>query len=259
MNFADPAVITKWIQVVLADLVLAGDNAVVIALAIRHLRAREQFWGRVFGTAGAVLLRVGFIAIVTYLLRIPLLQVVGGTALIWIAVKLLRAEPEQPTLDAEAGKIPDEIPSLTDPTVNTKGREPKVIPGQTLKDAVRIIIVADVIMSLDNVIAIAGVAKNNLTLAVFGLALSIPLVVWGSGLISKLMTKLPWLVWLAGGMLGYVAAHMLLADDWVISWLGGVVSPTFQYLERTVPWLFFIALTVMGWKWSDRTRIVEPA
>ncbi len=114
----------RWLQIVLIDLVLAGDNALVIALAVRTLPPHEQFWGRVWGTVGAVVLRLGFVAIVTHLLRIPLLQLVGGLVLVWIAIKLVRPADEH----VENVRV-----------------------GGSLREAIKIIIVADVVMSLDNV------------------------------------------------------------------------------------------------------------
>src|SRR4051812_48834358 len=130
MDFlTNPHFWTSWVRIVIIDLLLAGDNALVIALAVRALPPREQFWGRIWGTAGAVILRLIFITIVTFLLQIPLLRLIGGMLLIWIAVKLVR----QDTGDAD-----------------------QVRPGTTLKQAIGMIILADVVMSLDNVIAIAA-------------------------------------------------------------------------------------------------------
>jgi YjbE family integral membrane protein len=208
----------RWLQIVLIDLVLAGDNALVIALAVRTLPPREQFWGRIWGTAGAVILRLAFIAMVTFLLRIPLLQLVGGVVLVWIAIKLVRPG------HAEEGPAR---------------------PGASLREAIQIIIVADVAMSLDNVIAIAAAAKGNLVLVTFGLLLSLPLVVWGSGLLAHLMNRFRWIVWLGGGVLGYVAGEMILKDPWVIRWLGSSLSALSHVGPLTIG--FFVAF--LGWWW----------
>ena len=210
----------RWVQIVLIDLVLAGDNALVIALAVRALPQREQFWGRMWGTAGAVILRVIFVGLVTMLLRIPLLRLVGGLALVWIAVKLVR-----PSASAED----------------------QVRPGASLREAIRVIIVADVAMSLDNVIAIAGAAKGDIKLVIFGLLLSIPLVVWGSGLLARLMSHFPVIIWLGGGVLGYVAGHMILEDPWLIARLGDTLVPVFRY----IPIALGAAVAILGW-WTDR-------
>ena len=190
-----------WIgvsKIVLIDLALAGDNALVIALAVRTLPKRQQFLGRIWGTVGAVGLRLLFIAIVSYLLGIPLLQVVGGLLLIWIAIKLVRQSEEAGEGSAKA--------------------------GTTLLEAIWIIIVADVIMSLDNVIGVAGAAEGDLRLVVFGIALSIPIVVWGSGVLATLMSRYQWIILIAGGILGEVAGKMILYDHFVVNRLGAAPS-----------------------------------
>lgn len=216
----DPTFWVRWLQIVLIDLVLAGDNALVIALAVRTLPEREQLWGRIWGTGGAVFLRVIFVAIITYLLRIPLLQVVGGLVLIWIAIKLVRPAGEQ---------------------------EEQARPGASLREAIRIIIVADVAMSLDNVIAIAGAAKGDFKLVIFGLLLSIPLVVWGSGLLARLMNRFRLIIWLGGAVLGYVAGHMIFKDPLVI----GLFGKSIGMVEHNVPFVLAGAIGLLGW-WSDR-------
>jgi YjbE family integral membrane protein len=184
------------LKIVLIDLALAGDNALVIALAVRTLPKRQQFLGRIWGTAGAVGLRLLFIGIITYLLGIPLLQAVGGLLLIWIAIKLVRQ--------------------------SDGGGEGHVRQGTTLLEAIWIIIVADVVMSLDNVIGVAGAAEGDMSLVVFGIALSIPIVVWGSGVLARLMNRYPWIILIAGGILGEVAGKMIAHDHFVVSRLGEV-------------------------------------
>ena len=216
----DPTFWVRWLQIVLIDLVLAGDNALVIALAVRTLPPQEQFWGRVWGTAGAVILRLIFVAIITRLLLIPFLQLVGGLVLIWIAVKLVRP--------AAAG-------------------EEHARPGASLREAIKIIIVADVAMSLDNVIAIAGAAKGDFKLVIFGLLLSIPLVVWGSGLLAKMMNRFRLIIWLGGGVLGYVAGHMIFKDPWVIGQFGRFIAK----VDHTLPLLLGVVIALLGW-WTDR-------
>ena len=184
------------LKIVLIDLALAGDNALVIALAVRTLPKRQQFLGRIWGTVGAVGLRLLFIGIITHLLRIPLLQAVGGLLLIWIAIKLVRQS--------------DSV------------GEGHVRHGTSLLEAIWIILVADVVMSLDNVIGVAGAADGDMTLVVFGIALSIPIVVWGSGVLATLMNRYPWIILIAGGILGEVAGKMLVHDHFVVSRLGDV-------------------------------------
>jgi YjbE family integral membrane protein len=224
MDFlSDPQFWAKWGSIVLLDLVLAGDNALVIALAVRSLPARQQFLGRVFGTLGAVVLRLIFITVVTWLLGIPLLRFIGGLALVWIAYKLVAHAP---------------------------GEEGKVREGATLKEAIGIIILADVVMSFDNVMAISAAARGDLVLVIFGLALSLPLVVWGSGLLAKLMNRFPLIIWLGGGVLGWVAARMMLDDPRVIEWLSIELA---RVLHGTAPWVFGVAFTALGW-WQARAR-----
>jgi YjbE family integral membrane protein len=224
MDFlTNPEFWAKWGAIVLLDLVLAGDNALVIALAVRRLPEKQQFWGRVWGTLGAVILRMAFIAAVTWLLTIPFLRVIGGLFLVWIAYKLVAHCP--------------------DPE-NEKRR-----PGATLREAIGIIILADVVMSLDNVMAISAAARGDLVLVIFGLLFSLPLVVWGSGLLARLMNRLPLMIWLGGGVLGWVAMKMILDDPWVLGWLGDELSHALHY---AAPGVLAVALAVVGW-WFSRT------
>ena len=222
-----------WVNVgkiVLIDLALAGDNALVIALAVRTLPKRQQLLGRLWGTAGAVLLRLAFIAIISYLLRIPLLQAVGGILLVWIAIKLVRQE--------EAGG------------------EGHVRHGTTLLEAIWIIVVADVVMSLDNVIGVAGAAEGDMRLVIFGIGLSIPIVVWGSGVLATLMNRYPWIILIAAGILGEVAGKMIVHDVMVVRHLGDVPDG--------VEWALRLALAggVVLLRWlvqRRRRRVAEPA
>ena len=232
------------IKIVIIDLALAGDNALVIALAVRTLPKRQQFHGRVWGAAGAVGLRLVFIAIVSYLLFIPLLQVVGGLLLLWIAIKLVRQSDS-----GEAGG--------------------HVRHGTTLLEAIWIIIVADVVMSLDNVIGVAGAAEGDMRLVVFGIALSIPIVVWGSGLLAALMNRYPWLILVAGGILGEVAGKMIVHDAFVTKHLGtpradGLLRVGGEYAD-VVEWTIRLSLAgvimLVGWLTARRRAIGqhEPA
>ena len=183
----DAEFLVRLAGIILIDLTLAGDNALVIALAVRTLPRRLQFWGRIWGTVGAVGLRLAFIGVATYLLAIPYLQAVGGLLLLWIAYKLVR--PQQ-----------------------AHGEGHGVRQGATLKEAIWIIIVADAVMSLDNVLAVAAAAHGEMALVVIGIGLSLPLVVWGSALLSVCMERWPWIIWLGGGVLGYVAGEMIMRD-----------------------------------------------
>ena len=208
-------------SIVVIDLLLAGDNAVVIALAVRSLPPREQFFGRMFGTVGAVVLRVALIALATVLLTIPFMQLAGGLALVWIALKLVR-----PSANGEV-----------------HGR-----PGRSLYQAIRIIVFADLVMSLDNVLGVAAAAHGDLRLVVFGIALSVPIVVWGSGLVSRLMARFNWVVWIGGGILGYVAGEMLFADPLVARWINGTSA-----LAYAISLMLALAIAAVGW-WGERAR-----
>lgn len=213
-------------KIVLIDLALAGDNALVIALAVRTLSPRQQFQGRIWGTAGAVGLRLAFIFIVTYLLAIPLLQVVGGLLLVWIALKLVLQS------DAHEGG--------------------QVRQGTTLLGAIWVILVADVIMSLDNVIGVAAAAEGDMRLVVFGIGLSIPIVVWGSGVLARLMNRHPWIILVAGGILGEVAGKMMLHDHFVTRRFGDVPDG----VEYAVRIALALAIVLVGWLVTRRRAAV---
>lgn len=222
----DPEFWARLASIVLIDLSLAGDNALVIALAVRSLPAREQWLGRVWGTAAAVGLRLAFIAIVSALLTIPLLRLAGGLLLLWIAVKLVKP-----------GGV----------------EEGEVRHGASLRQAVWIIVVADVTMSLDNVLAVAAAARGDLLLVAFGIALSLPIVVWGSGFLARLMTHQAWIIWIGGGVLGYVAGEMITDDPLVRAWLGDHADT----IDDPLSLLLAIGLTLLGW-WLARSASSRP-
>src|SRR5699024_3743552 len=166
-----------FFNIIILDLVLSGDNAVVIGMAARKLPDRQRKQVMLYGTGAAVLLRVTLTLIAVWLLKVPLLKTVGGLLLIWIAIKLLADE----------------------------GEEADIHVGQGLRSAIKTIIVADIVMSLDNVLAVAGAAHGNFWLVLFGLALSIPLLMWGSKTVASIMNRLPWLVYVGAGILAYTA------------------------------------------------------
>lgn len=179
-------------QIILIDIVLSGDNAVVIALACRNLPPKQRKLGIIWGVAGAVGLRIVLTFFAVGLLSLPWLKLVGGTLLLWIGVKLL---------------IPDD----------EDGHE--IEPAKNLLGAIRTIIIADFVMSLDNVIGVAAAAKDSVVLLVFGLAVSIPLIVMSSQLILKLMERFPAVILLGAGLLGWVAGGMMTSDLAVKDWL----------------------------------------
>jgi YjbE family integral membrane protein len=223
---ADPEFWARLLSIVLIDLSLAGDNALVIALAVRSLPAREQWLGRMWGTAAAVALRLLFIAIVSALLTIPLLRFAGGLLLLWIAVRLVR-------------------PGGTD--------EGEVRHGTSLRQAVWIIVVADVTMSLDNVLAVAAAAHGDFLLVTIGIALSLPIVVWGSGFLARLMAHHAWIIWIGGGVLGYVAGEMMTDDPLVRAWLGDHADT----IDDPLSLLLAVGLALLGW-WLARGAASGP-
>ena len=165
---------------------LGGDNAVVIALASRRLPEKQRNLAIFWGVFGAIALRVVLIFFALYLLAIPFLKVVGAVLLVWIGVKLLLPEPE--------------------------GGEHHIDASTNLVGAIKTIVVADAVMSLDNVIAIAGAAKGSIGLVVFGLVVSVPIIVWGSKLVLKLMDRYPIVIAAGGALLGWIAGDMTATD-----------------------------------------------
>lgn len=185
-------------QIILIDILLGGDNAVVIALACRNLAPKQRMQGILWGTAGAIILRVVLISFALTLLNIPFLKVVGGVLLVWIGIKLL---------------IPED-----DGHGNIKG-------NTSIAAAVKTIIIADFVMSLDNVIAIAGAAQNahadhQIGLVAFGLIISVPIIIWGSTLVLKLIDRYPLVITAGAALLGWIAGGMLITDVFVVRQFG---------------------------------------
>jgi YjbE family integral membrane protein len=222
----DPEFWVRLAGIVLIDLTLAGDNALVIALAVRSLPRRQQLLGRLWGTAGAVGLRLAFIAVATWLLALPFVQLAGGLLLIWIAVKLV-------LMDGGAS-------------------DHKVRHGTSLREAIWIIMLADAAMSLDNVLAVAAAAHGDFVLVAIGIGLSLPLVVWGSGLLARLMNRWPAIIWLGGGVLGWVAGDMIVREV-VQRWLGEANG-----WSHAAPAIPAVVIAALGW-WAQRQVSVKPA
>lgn len=178
-------------QIILIDILLGGDNAVVIALACRQLPENQRLKGILWGTAGAILLRVALIAFAITLLKVPFLKIAGAALLIWIGVKLITPHDEDAHGNIQA--------------------------SDKLWSAVKTVIVADLVMSIDNVIAIAGAAQNageqhQMALVILGLVVSIPIIVWGSQIVLKLMDRFPVIILLGGMLLGWIAGSMFQTD-----------------------------------------------
>jgi len=205
-------------QIILIDVLLGGDNAVVIALACRNLPKQQRMRGIIWGTAGAIVLRVVLIAFALTLLNIPFLKLVGGALLLWIGVKLLLDDDEDHDIQG----------------------------GSTLLAAIKTIIIADFVMSLDNIIAIAAAAQNaasdhQLGLVIFGLLVSVPIIVWGSTIVLKLIDRFPIVVTLGAGLLGWIAGSMLITDEIIIRQFGAP-STMVKLTAEVVGAVFIVAL-----------------
>jgi YjbE family integral membrane protein len=183
----DTTFLLQILQIIWINILLSGDNAVVIALACRSLPSEQRKWGIMFGAGAAVVLRILFTLIVVTLLQIPYLKLIGGLLLLWIAFKLV-------TDDAD---------------------EAHVAESHTIWNAVRVVAIADMVMSLDNVIAIAAAARGSVSLIVFGLVLSVPLIVFGATLIITMLQRFPVLVWAGAGLLGWVSGELIVSDPGV--------------------------------------------
>lgn len=194
LSYFGPHFWVALLEILGVNIVLSGDNAVVIALACRSLPPRQQRWGITIGTGAAVVLRIIFTFFIVYLMAIPYLKLVGGLLLFWIAIKLV---------------VPEEGDG-----------HGEVQAANTLWAAVRIIAVADAVMSLDNVIGVAAAAKDDMVLIVIGLATSIPIVVLCSTLIMKVMGRFPIIIWAGGALLGWVSGDVMVSDIAVTPLLG---------------------------------------
>jgi YjbE family integral membrane protein len=188
-EMAQPAFWVALGKIMWINILLSGDNALVIAMACRGLPPRQRLWGMILGAGVAVFLRIIFTGIVATLMALPYLKLVGGVALLVIAAKLLVPEPE-----------------------DEEGME----SASHLWGAVQVVAIADIVMSLDNVIAVAAAANGSVPLLVLGLAISVPLIVAGAALIMALLTKLPILVWAGAGLLGWVAGEVMATDPVVV-------------------------------------------
>ena len=227
-------------QIILIDILLGGDNAIVIALACRNLPAHLRLRGILWGTFGAIAIRVVLIAFAVSLLEMPYIKLVGGILLFWIGTKLLSDQSDHGDI---AG-------------------------SEKLLAAIKTIIVADLVMSLDNVIAIASAAEqageHQLLLVIFGILVSIPIIVWGSTLVLRLMQKLPAIITMGAALLGYLAGGMIMSD----LALRSMVQVYLPHQELVVPGLLWhvslpglvgaIGVVVVG-KWVARKLETKPA
>ncbi len=203
-----------FLSIVFIDLVLAGDNAVVIALAVKNLHGKQRRIGIIFGAGAAVALRVVLTFFVAQLLQISFIKLLGGILILWIAVKLLVEGAPEEKFKKEA---------------------------ITFLQAIRIIVLADIIMSTDNILAVAGACKGNFFLLLFGLALSIPFVVFTSSLLSKLMDKYPIIVYIGAAVLGRVGGEMIMTDPFTVK----LIEPG-KVLQYSVEVIGAVGVIVVG-------------
>ena len=178
--------IISILQIIAIDLVLGGDNAIVIALACKNLPEKQRKLGIFYGALGAIVLRVIMVFFASALLLISGLKIIGGILLFWIGIKLILDSKKENTLN--------------------------INQGNNLFEAIKTIIIADFVMSLDNSVAIAGAADGNIYLVIFGLLLSVPIIIWGSNIILKLIDKYPIIIYLGSGLLGWIAGDMIQTD-----------------------------------------------
>ena len=191
MSFVTPEFWIALLQIIMINIVLSGDNAVVIALASRSLPPAQQKKAIIFGSVGAIVLRIVLTFFAIMLLTLPYLKLVGAVLLLWIGVGLLKGEGDEADLEGHS----------------------------SLAAAIKTIIIADLVMSLDNVIGVAAAAKGNIPLLVIGLVISIPLIIYGSTLILKLMGRFPIIITIGAGLLGWVAGEMAVTDPAVTGWM----------------------------------------
>jgi YjbE family integral membrane protein len=216
------------LKIIGINIVLSGDNAVVIALACRSLPEKQRKLGVLFGSGGAIILRIILTFFAVYLMNLPYLKIVGALLLLWIGIKLI---------------LPED------------GHGEDISANGNLMAAVRTIIIADLVMSLDNVIGVAAAANGNVPLIVAGLLISIPIIIFGSTMIMKVMDRFPIIITIGGGLLGYVAGEMAVTDSAIAGW----IEHHAHYLHTWFPILGAVLVVAVGkWLASRQTRHAVP-
>lgn len=227
-------------QIILIDILLGGDNAIVIALACRNLPPSLRFRGILWGTLGAIVIRIALIASAVAMLQMPYLKLMGGLLLLWIGIKLLADE------DDSHGEIH---------------------ASDRLATAIKTIVIADLIMSIDNVVAVASAAERagghyQIALVAFGIAVSIPIIVWGSTIVLNLMERFPIIISLGAALLGYLAGNMILDDAVLMPWIAlhwpnhAYVLPV-THTEVSIPGLISALGVVLAGHWLGRRQDQE--
>jgi YjbE family integral membrane protein len=210
----DAAFWLALVQIIGINIILSGDNAVVIALACRNLPPQQQKWGIIFGAGAAVVLRIIFTIFIVYLMTIPYLKFVGGLLLFWIGYKLLMPQDDHGQVDA----------------------------GANLMAAVRIVLIADAVMSLDNVLAVAAAAKGSVALLIIGLVISVPLVVYGATLLITLINRWPVIIPGGAALIGYIGAEVMITDLAIEPW----IEANAHWLHDWGPLLGAVGLVAVG-------------
>jgi len=216
VEYFNDAWVTAVLQIVAIDIILGGDNAIVIALACRNLPKHQQRAGILWGTAGAIILRVILVFFATSLMEIPGLRLIGGILLIWIGIKLLTE-------------------------VETNDLEGKINQSSNLLTAIRTIIIADFVMSLDNALAITAAAKGDIGLVVFGLLLSVPIIIWGSALILRLIDRFPVIITAGAGLLGWLGGGLMISDK-LLAEFTAILPPATPTMATAIGAIFVIAV-----------------
>jgi YjbE family integral membrane protein len=194
MDIGTPQFWLAGLEIVVINILLSGDNAVVIALACRNLPPHQRRWGVFWGAVGAIVLRIVLTFFAVSLLQLSYLKIIGGLLLLWIGIKLIAEED-----DGEGGH--------------------DVQASVRMVSAIRTVVIADLVMSIDNVLGVAAAAKGSLLLLIFGLVISVPLVIGGAQIIMRLIERFPILIVAGGGLLGFVAGELIVEDSAIIDWV----------------------------------------
>jgi YjbE family integral membrane protein len=210
------------LSIIVINILLSGDNALVIALASRNLPLSQQKAAMLWGCIGAISLRIGLTFVAVFLLTIPYLQILAGILLLWIAIKLMADQKESEYLDGK----------------------------KNLGGAIKTIIVADFVMSLDNVIAIIGVAKGNIKLLIIGLIISIPIIIWGSKFVCSLIQKWPIIIIFGSFFLGWTAAQMIMSDQSIV-----LLIDQYVWIEDIVSGFCGLFVVVIGKRMENKKRL----
>lgn len=223
MDLGSPQFWLAALEIVVINILLSGDNAVVIALACRNLPQHQRRWGVFWGAVGAIVLRIILTFFAFSLLQLSWLKIIGGVLLVWIGIKLIAEEDGEGDHDVAA--------------------------SDRLLAAVRTVIIADLVMSIDNVLGVAAAANGSLLLLIFGLVVSVPLVVGGAQLIMGLIERFPVLIVAGGGLLGFVAGELVVEDSAIVGWVHAHAA----WLTWGAP-IIGIALVIGPAKWLEARR-----